>query len=85
MLLLAMATSTSEAQASAGICEREITSAAAKFKVPEGILYSVGLTETGRRGSLQPWALNIEGKAVFAPDRKAAIEAFEKARESGAN
>ncbi|MFM2278357.1 MAG: hypothetical protein RLZZ444_588, partial [Pseudomonadota bacterium] len=41
------AISTSEAEASTGICEREISAAAIKYRIPEGILYSVGLTETG--------------------------------------
>lgn len=82
--LIALATSTSDALASQGICEREIAAAAIKYDVPEGILYSVGLTETGRRGSLQPWALNVEGKAIFASSRKDAIEVFEDARRQGA-
>lgn len=78
------ATSISDAQASQGICEREIAAAAIKYDVPEGILYSVGLTETGKRGSLQPWALNIEGKAVFASSRAEALNEFESARQRGA-
>jgi soluble lytic murein transglycosylase-like protein len=87
MALLALGTlaaSISDATASQGICEREIAAAAIKFQVPEGILYSVGLTETGKRGSLQPWALNIEGKAVFAASRKDALSLFEEARGRGA-
>jgi soluble lytic murein transglycosylase-like protein len=68
----------------AGLCEREIRRAAAKYGVPEGILYSVGLAETGKKGSLQPWALNIEGKAVFAPSPQAALDIFEQARRQGA-
>ena len=84
ILLAPAAISISDAQASTGICEREIAAAADKYGVPEGILYSVGLTETGRRGSLQPWALNIEGKAVFAASRKDAISAFSDARTRGA-
>ena len=43
-----LVSSISEAAASAGACEQEIQAAAAKYGVPEGILYSVGLTETGR-------------------------------------
>lgn len=80
----APAISISEAHASQGICEREIAAAAIKYGVPEGILYSVGLTETGKRGSLQPWALNIEGKAVFTGSSEEALEAFEEARSRGA-
>lgn len=76
---------TSEADASAsGLCEREIRAAAAKYGIPEGILYSVGLTETGNKGSLQPWALNIEGKAVFAKSPSAALQVFDDAHKRGA-
>lgn len=78
----------SEAHASqssqAGLCEQEIHRAAAKYGVPEGILYSVGLAETGKKGSLQPWALNIEGKAVFATSPSDALSIFENARRQGA-
>lgn len=52
--------------------------------MPVGILYAVGLTETGRKGSLQPYALNIEGKAVFASTRNEAIAAFRQAQQQGA-
>lgn len=52
--------------------------------MPEGILYSVGLTETGKRGSLQPWALNVDGKAIFAASREDALQVFENARGQGA-
>ncbi|MEO9340692.1 transglycosylase SLT domain-containing protein [Mesorhizobium sp. SB112] len=64
-------------------CEPEILRAADRYKIPVGILYAVGLTETGRKGSLQPYALNIEGKAVFASTRGAAISAFQAARRDG--
>jgi soluble lytic murein transglycosylase-like protein len=76
--------STSDARASSGLCEREIARAAARYGVPEGILYSVGLTETGRKGSLQPWALNIEGKAIFARSPDEALAVFQEARARGA-
>ncbi|WP_084365610.1 lytic transglycosylase domain-containing protein [Rhizobium sp. RU36D] len=78
-----LATCISEAQASAGACEREIRAAAARYGIPEGILYSVGLTETGRKGSLQPYAMNVEGKAIFASSRDSAIEVFNDARRKG--
>ncbi|MCO5136873.1 MULTISPECIES: transglycosylase SLT domain-containing protein [unclassified Shinella] len=82
--LSALAASISDAGASVGACEREILAAAAKYDIPAGILYSVGLTETGRKGSLQPYAMNIEGKAFFGRDRKDALRAFETARAQGA-
>jgi len=81
----ALAISTSDAGASiGGICEREISAAAAKYQVPEGILYSVGLTETGKKGSLQPWSLNVEGKAYFAGSEQEAEQIFGEASRSGA-
>jgi soluble lytic murein transglycosylase-like protein len=67
-----------------GACEREIQAAAAKYGVPEGILYSVGLTETGRKGSLSPLAMNIEGKAYFAGSMQEAMQTFNAARGRGA-
>ncbi|MTI06242.1 lytic transglycosylase domain-containing protein [Roseibium denhamense] len=60
-----------------------MVAAAHKYRVPLGVLYAVGLTETGRRNSLYPYALNIEGKSVFAPSRQAAKNDFEDARRSG--
>lgn len=82
--MLPLTISISKASAVApGACEKEIQSAAAKYQIPEGILYSVGLTETGRKGSLYPWALNIEGKAYFPDSPAAAMQAFEVARREG--
>lgn len=66
------------------LCEAEMKRASAKYGVPLGMLYSVGLTETGVRGSLHPYALNIEGQAVFANSRAEARRRFEAARQSGA-
>ncbi len=75
--------STFETRAAGGDCEGEIHAAALKYDIPEGILYSVGLTETGRKGSLQPYALNVEGKAYFAASRPEAMAAFQAARRQG--
>jgi len=65
------------------VCEREMVAAAQKYQVPLGVLYAVGLTETGRRNSLYPHALNIEGKSVFPPSRSAAKRDVVKARNRG--
>jgi soluble lytic murein transglycosylase-like protein len=62
----------------------EMKRASAKYGVPLGMLYAVGLTETGRRGSLQPYAMNIEGKAHFASNSLEAKQRFEAARRAGA-
>lgn len=70
--------------AGSNACEAEILRAAERYDVPAGILYAVGLTETGKKGSLQPNALNIEGRAVFARSARDALEEFENARRNGA-
>jgi soluble lytic murein transglycosylase-like protein len=80
---LALVSFISEAAAVPGACEREIQAAAAKYGVPEGILYSVGLTETGRKGSLSAFAMNVEGKAYFPSSRQDAMATFEGARREG--
>lgn len=61
-------------------CENQIMAAAQKYGIPAGILYSVGLTETGRKGSLHPHALNIEGKAIYANSSRHALDIFQNAR-----
>jgi soluble lytic murein transglycosylase-like protein len=86
LLLAAIVLSSSNAPSSAAqsnICEREMFSASAAEQVPLGVLYAVGLTETGRKGSLHPFALNIEGKSVFAASEAEALAAFAKARRQG--
>lgn len=67
----------------AGVCEAEILGAAQKWGVPAGILHSVGLTETGRKGTLYPYALNIEGRTVYAASRQDALMEFDRARAQG--
>ncbi len=82
-LLLAVSISETPALAAGNACEAQILRAAQHYGIPAGILYAVGLTETGRKGSLQPYALNIAGKAVFASNKQEAIRAFEQARRDG--
>ena len=71
------------ARAAANPCEPEILRASDRYGVPTAILYAVGLTETGKKGSLQPNALNIEGKPVFPHSRAEALATFENARREG--
>jgi len=71
------------AQTDSAICEAEMITAAQHFNVPLGVLYAVGLTETGRKSSLQPYALNIGGKAVFAQSEQEALRNFYAARKRG--
>jgi soluble lytic murein transglycosylase-like protein len=53
------------------------------YDIPLGVLYSVGLTESGRRNSLQPYALNIHGRAFFGATKEEALAEFNAARASG--
>jgi soluble lytic murein transglycosylase-like protein len=65
-------------------CEKEMMRASNKHGVPLGMLYAVGLTETGRAGSLQPYALNIEGRSAFGANLAEAVQFFKAARKRGA-
>lgn len=65
------------------VCEQEMVEAARAYRVPLGILYAVGLTETGRRNTLYPHALNIEGKSKFPPTAAAARRDIQAARRNG--
>ena len=66
------------------LCEREMHRASDKYGIPLGILYAVSLTETGHRESLQPYAMNIDGKAYFMPSVSAAVAKFNEAELRGA-
>lgn len=65
------------------LCEKEMARASAKYDVPLGMLYAVGLTETGRAGSLRPYALNMDGKAAYAETLAEALQHFREARARG--
>ncbi|WP_197703836.1 transglycosylase SLT domain-containing protein [Cohaesibacter sp. ES.047] len=65
------------------VCEKEMRAAAAAEGVPLGILYAVGLAETGRGKKLHPFALNIEGKSVFATSKQEALQTVKTARKHG--
>lgn len=58
--------------------------AANENSVPVAILYAVALTETGQRGSLHAYAMNIEGRPSFNATLIEALQRFETARASGA-
>jgi soluble lytic murein transglycosylase-like protein len=72
-----------QALANGKLCEREMMRAATKYGVPVGMLYAVGLTETGRGESLHPYAMNIEGKASFDVRPQEAIARFHVAHAAG--
>ena len=64
-------------------CERAMARAAQLHGIPLGILYAVGLTETGRRGALYPYALGADGQTVFAKNMDDAMSSFEAMRQKG--
>jgi len=68
----------------AEVCEQEMIRAARAHDVPLAVLYAVGLTETGRRGSLHPYALNIEGPSFFPATLAEAADRLAAARKRGA-
>jgi len=65
------------------ICENQMKFASISEDVPLAILFAVGLTETGRRGTLQPYALNIEGEPIFTKSKAEALAAFTTAKREG--
>lgn len=67
-----------------GICERYVAIAARSYDVPIGVLYAVGLTESGLKGGLYPYAMNIEGEARFPKTVEDALRQVKSARRSGA-
>ncbi len=81
--LIASTSSAPALAASANPCEGEMRTAAAKYEVPIGVLYAVGLTESGHKDSLQPLAMNIAGEAYFATSLDDAIRRFDVADAAG--
>ncbi len=65
-------------------CEREIAAAARRYDIPLAVFYAVGLNETGSRGRLQPFSMNIDGRAASNPSLADALRTFREAQASGA-
>jgi len=66
-----------------GVCESYMVASAKAYGVPLGILFSIGLTETGKAGSLHPFAVNVSGKAYYPDSAVEAYKIFKKARQAG--
>jgi soluble lytic murein transglycosylase-like protein len=75
-----LASSAARAEADSMVCEREMTRAAAHSGVPLNVLYSVGLTETGRGGALEPYDMNIDGQEVRSDSVAEAMAHFAAAK-----
>ena len=58
--------------------------AAAQSGVPINVLYSVGLTETGHRGELGPYEMNVDGTRGHSDSLAEAMARFAKATAGGA-
>jgi hypothetical protein len=65
-------------------CEREMTRAAATTGVPLNVLYSVGLTETGHKGELGPYDMNVDGRDIHSDSLVEAMARFAAERNKGA-
>ncbi len=65
-------------------CEREIAAAARRYDIPLAVFYAVGLNETGSHGRLQPFSMNIDGRAVPSSSLDQALHAFQAAKAGGA-
>jgi hypothetical protein len=77
-LLLAVATWAlfCEAPADAGetlVCEREMTRAARQYDIPLNVLFAVGLTETGARGVLSPYDINVNARSMHSENLEEAL------------
>jgi soluble lytic murein transglycosylase-like protein len=66
------------------VCEREMVRAAQANDIPLNVLYAVGLTETGRKGTLNPFDMNVDGRAVTSSSLNEALEKFVAERAKGA-
>jgi hypothetical protein len=66
------------------VCEQQMTRAAAVYDIPLQILYSVGLTETGSHGTLNPYDMNVDGRAVHSSNLEEALARFALERSRGA-
>lgn len=71
-------------RAELNVCEQELVRAAATHNVPLGMLYAIGLSESGRGGQLQPYALNVDGRAAYDLTKPEALRAFHQAQLGGA-
>lgn len=57
--------------------------AAREHAVPLPVLFAVALTETGQRGALHAYAMNIHGRPAFNATLAEAMTTFEHARRQG--
>lgn len=83
LLLIFLLALSCEAASASNVCEAEMIRAARENDIPLPVLYAVALTETGQRGELNAYAMNIHGRAVFNASLEMAMDTFEQARRQG--
>lgn len=66
-----------------GVCERYVSRAARDYGIPISVLYAVGLTESGKKGKLNPYAMNIEGEPRFPDTVESALHELRDAQRRG--
>lgn len=65
-------------------CEHEIALAARHYDIPLAVFYAVGLNETGSKGRLQPYSMNIDGSPSANGSLAEALIRFRQAKRAGA-
>lgn len=65
------------------ICEAEMIRSAKENGVPLAVLYAVALTETGQRGELSAFAMNVHGRPVLNTTIVEALDRFQTAQIQG--
>ncbi|HMN70970.1 MAG TPA: transglycosylase SLT domain-containing protein [Rhodoblastus sp.] len=66
------------------VCERELIVASNRHGVPLGVLYAVGLVESGKDRSLHPFAVDVGGVAHYPASKAQALATVDQAQKSGA-
>ena len=60
-----------------------MTEAAREYEVPLSVLYAVGLTETGSRGALNPYEINVDGRSIASASLEQALDHVAKEQARG--
>ena len=89
VLLAALPHGPAQANAPGLACQAAIAVAEREHGIPDGLLQSIGLVESGQRSAETgtrlpwPWAVNVAGEGQLAPDRVAAIALVARAQGRG--
>ena len=89
VLLVALPLGPAQANAPGLACQAAIAVAEREHGIPDGLLQSIGLVESGQRSAETgtrlpwPWAVNAAGEGQLAPDRAAAIALVARAQGRG--